>query len=74
MEIISGGKTAKIAGSKIGDAINVLMLHGKVEVIILSHIDRYGIEGFQIHMKSQPAAFYPWAGILKITKYIEEQI
>jgi hypothetical protein len=71
MEIVGNSGNRRIAGAKIGDCINILMLHGKTETIILSDIDRNGIEGFQVQLKGQPAAFYPFAGILKVTKFEE---
>lgn len=72
MEIVSSG-SRKIAGAKIGDCITILMLNGKAEHVLLSIIDRNGIEGFQVQLKGQPAAFYPFASILKVTKFEEQR-
>lgn len=73
MELVGGNRGIQIAGAKIGDCINILMLHGKTEQVILSSVDRNGIEGFQVLLKGQPAAFYPFAGILKVTKFEEQK-
>lgn len=72
MRVLDGGGSIKIAGAKVGEAINILLLNNKTETVILSDLTRYGIEGFQVNLKDQPAAFYPYASILKVSKYKEQ--
>jgi hypothetical protein len=71
MEVIQGGKSLKIAGAKIGEAVWVHLTNGRAEKVILSDITRTGIEGFEVDLKSQPLTFYPYNSILKIKKYVE---
>lgn len=71
MEIVNGTGSRKIVGAHIGERITILMLSGKSEDIILSEVLRHGLEGFQVQLKGQPLAFYPFASILKVTKFEE---
>lgn len=71
MEIISGGKSNKIAGASIGETILIYLLSGKIEKGILNDVNRVGIEAFHIDLKNKPLTFYPFNTIVKVIKYIE---
>lgn len=71
MQIINGGKSSIIAGARIGEAILIHLITGKIEKVLLNSISRDGIEGFEIDLKSQPLTFYPFTAIIKVKKYTE---
>lgn len=71
MNVINGGKGIKIAGAKIGETVWVHLINGRAEKVLLSEINRNGIEGFEVSLKNQPLTFYPFSNIVKIKKYIE---
>lgn len=73
MQVIQGGKTTSIAGAKVGEAIAIHLLSGKIERGILSDVTKVGIEAFNVDLTNQPLTFYPFNTIVKITKYNELQ-
>lgn len=69
MEIINGNK--KLAGASIGEAVNIHLITGKIEKVILTSIDKVGIEGLEANLSNQPLTFYPFTAIVKIKKFTE---
>lgn len=71
MDIIQGGKKQLLAGAKAGDTVTILLITGKVEKILISDINKTGIEGFELDLKDRPLTFYPFTAIIKLKKYNE---
>jgi len=71
MNIIQGGKIQLLAGAKVGETILVHLINGKIEKVNLLEIIKYGIEGIDLNLSSQPLTFYPFSAIIKIRKYNE---
>jgi hypothetical protein len=68
-KVIDGGNKNKIVDAKAGETILITLITGKIEKVIISDINKIGVEGFDVNLKSQPLTFYPFNNILKIVKY-----
>lgn len=69
MDVITGNK--KIAGASVGELVWVHLTSGKAEKVMLSEINRNGIEGVEVDLKNQPLTFYPFSNIIKVKKHLE---
>lgn len=67
MDIIQGGGKL-VAGANAGDKIYIHLTTGKTEHIILSEVNRYGVEGFNTNLLDKTLTFFPFSAIIKITK------
>lgn len=69
LKLIDGGNKIKIVGAKVGDTIFITLISGKTEKVVISELNKLGVEGFDVNLKTQPLTFYPYSAILKVTKF-----